>query len=154
MKILLPVDGSEFSHKAIRALVERPWPGGSQVEVLSVAHPVPEYPETQLMGRAVYLESLERETKWAQKNVDEAAAEIGQAAPSIAVTTKVAEGSPQEKIVEEASLWEADLILMGCHGYNSAMRLLLGSVSHAVALHAPCSVEIVRTRKAAAKATA
>ncbi len=149
MKILLPVDGSEFSHVAVRELVERPWPGGMQVEVLSVAHPTPEYPETQLMGHAVFLESLARETKWAQKNVDEAAAEIARDAPSIPVISKVLEGSPQEKIVEEAAAWDADLILMGCHGYSAAMRFLLGSVSHAVALHAPCSVEIVRSRRSA-----
>ncbi len=30
------------------------------------------------------------------------------------------------------------------HGFGRIKRLLMGPVSHAVALHAPCSVEIVR----------
>ena len=41
----------------------------------------------------------------------------------------------------------ADLILVGSHGRGAAGRFLLGSVSTAIALHAPCSVEIVRQRK-------
>ena len=43
--------------------------------------------------------------------------------------------------VDEAS---ADLIVVGSHGYGVWDRFLLGSVSQAVALHAKCSVEIVR----------
>jgi hypothetical protein len=38
----------------------------------------------------------------------------------------------------------ADLIVLGSHGLGPVNRRLLGSVSPAVALHALCSVEIVR----------
>ncbi len=149
MKILLPVDGSESSNAAVQELVSRPWPTGTQVEVLSVAQPAPEYLDTQMMGHAIHLASVERETKRAQDNVDKAMAMIAHAAPSFAVTTQVAEGSAKEEIIREATKWGADLILMGSHGYGLAMRFLMGSVSLAVALHAPCSVEIVRLSKAA-----
>ena len=37
-----------------------------------------------------------------------------------------------------------DLIVVGSHGYRPLKRFLMGSVSQAVALHAQCSVEIVR----------
>jgi nucleotide-binding universal stress UspA family protein len=50
-------------------------------------------------------------------------------------------------IVEEAEKWGADLIVLGSHGYGPMSRFLLGSVAHAVALHAPYSVEIVRSRQ-------
>ena len=149
MKILLPVDGSEFSGKAVEELMRRPWPEGSQVEVLSVAQPVPEFPDTQLMGHTVYLDSLEREMKRAQTNVTEAVAAITRATSHLDVTTKVVEGEPKAEILREATGWDADLIVMGSHGYGAAMRFLMGSISHAVALHAPCSVEIVRPRKTA-----
>lgn len=149
MKILLPVDGSECSNAAVQELIHRPWPKDTQVEVFSVAQPAPEYPDTQLMGRAIHLQSVERETKRAQKNVDEAAATITQAGTGLTVTLKVVEGSAKEDILREAADWPADLILMGSHGYGAAKRFLLGSISHAVALHAPCSVEIVRSRRGA-----
>jgi nucleotide-binding universal stress UspA family protein len=38
----------------------------------------------------------------------------------------------------------ADLMTLGSHGYRGFTRFLPGSVSYAVASHAPCSVEIVR----------
>lgn len=149
MKILPPVDGSECNDAAIQELILRPWPKDTEVEVLSVAEPLPEYPDTQLMGRTIHLESVERETKRAQKNVDLASATIRQATRGVTVTTKVLEGSAKAEILQESTRWGADLILMGSHGYSAAKRFLLGSISHAVALHAPCSVEIVRSRRSA-----
>lgn len=147
MKVLLPVDGSDYSNTAVQEFLRRPWPTGTQVEVLSVAHPAPEFIDPMLVGRAVHLETLEKATKRARQNVDEAAGEIMRATPSLRVSTKVAEGTPKEAILQEAEAWGADLIMLGSHGYGAAMRFLLGSVSHAVALHATCSVEIVRGRK-------
>jgi nucleotide-binding universal stress UspA family protein len=47
-------------------------------------------------------------------------------------------------ILEEAERWDADLIMLGSHGRHGIERLLIGSVSEAVALHAECSVEVVR----------
>ncbi len=146
MKILLPVDGSGFSDAAVQEVAQRPWPGGTEVEVLSVAQTLPEYPDTQLMGHSVRLESLKRETKRAQENVDDAVGELTHNTAGLTVTTKVLEGVVKDEILHEAANWGADLIVMGSHGYNAAMRLLLGSVSQAVSLHAPCSVEIVRVR--------
>jgi nucleotide-binding universal stress UspA family protein len=61
------------------------------------------------------------------------------------VSTLVLEGSAKQKITEEAEEWQADLIVVGSHGYKAFQRMLLGSVSHAVAQHAKCSVEIVRS---------
>jgi nucleotide-binding universal stress UspA family protein len=54
-------------------------------------------------------------------------------------------------ILDEAERWDADLIVLGSHGYNGWQRFLLGSVSHAVATHAHCSVEIVRQKQHAEK---
>lgn len=62
------------------------------------------------------------------------------------ITTEVLSGSPKRVILEEAEAFGADLIVVGSHGHGALERFLLGSVSQAVALHAKCSVEIVRTR--------
>ena len=53
---------------------------------------------------------------------------------------------PKEAILDEASRWNADLIVVGSHGRGGIDRFLLGSVSEAVALHATCSVEIIRQK--------
>ncbi|MFY9574809.1 MAG: universal stress protein [Blastocatellia bacterium] len=50
-------------------------------------------------------------------------------------------------MIDESNAWDADLIVVGSHGYRGLTKLWLGSVSQAVAAHAKCSVEIVRTRE-------
>jgi nucleotide-binding universal stress UspA family protein len=144
MKILLATDGSEWSAAALETLVGRPWPAGSQVCVLSVAHPAPFFHDPFLVGAALHYHTLEEERQRAAADVDKAAELIRQRAPELEVVTRTAEGSPQAIVLDEATKFGADLILIGSHGRGAATRFLLGSVSNAVALHAPCSVEIVR----------
>ncbi len=55
-------------------------------------------------------------------------------------------GNPKEQIIEEAESWGADSIFVGATGMRGMDRLLLGSVSSAVAARAHCSVEVVRLK--------
>src|SRR6516162_1429967 len=54
------------------------------------------------------------------------------------------EDRPYQVILHEAEEWDADLIVVGSHGRSGLDRVVMGSVSEAVALHAKCSVEIIR----------
>ena len=56
----------------------------------------------------------------------------------------VRSGDPAHEIVQAASDWKADLIVMGSRGRTGLARLLLGSVARKVVEHAPCSVLIKR----------
>jgi len=58
----------------------------------------------------------------------------------------VLKGSPKWAIIEEANRWNADLIILGAHGDGFLEGFMIGSIGHAVILHAKCSVEIVRSR--------
>ncbi|MCL6705585.1 bifunctional serine/threonine-protein kinase/universal stress protein [Pseudomonas sp. R2.Fl] len=70
-------------------------------------------------------------------------------APEGSVTHHVIEAvSPADAILDFARENLVDHIVMGARA-NSAMRSLLGSVSGAVAAHAPCTVTVVRSRAAA-----
>jgi len=62
---------------------------------------------------------------------------------------EVREGSPKASLIEAIREWEADLVVVGSHGMTHLERMFLGSVSHALVTHAPCSVEIVRRRPSA-----
>lgn len=55
-------------------------------------------------------------------------------------------GHEAEEILKAARRDRPDLVVMGSRGLTGLRRLLLGSVSHRVARHAPCSVLIVRRR--------
>jgi nucleotide-binding universal stress UspA family protein len=141
MKILLAVDGSEFSVEAARSVTARPWPEGSEVKVLSVVNPV--IPVEALDMEPEVIEQLRNEaTHLAQEAVEQAEEVVEKS--GMKVSTSVLLGNPRAAIVDEAKEWGANLIVLGSHGRTGFNRLLLGSVSEAVALHAHCSVEVIR----------
>jgi nucleotide-binding universal stress UspA family protein len=144
MKILVAIDGSEHTRVTTRALLQRPWPSGTEVRVISV---VQLYPVIVGPDGGVFAEvpSIDEVRQRASRDVSAVAAEIKNR--GLQVSTAVLEGSPKRAIVEEALRWHADLIFVGSHGHGPIERFLLGSIAHAVALHAPCSVEIVREAK-------
>ena len=145
MRILIAIDGSPCSAKAVQQVAESGWPKGSEVKVLSVIEPIViPIPEAVAMPESCY-DVMCRE---ARKEVDRAASLIRRSSPNLKLETAVSFGNAEEVILDEAESWEANLIVVGSHGRGMAGRLMLGSVSHAVALHAKCSVEIVRDRSA------
>jgi nucleotide-binding universal stress UspA family protein len=99
------------------------------------------------MSLYVEIEKIARER--ARAAVEKAAAKlrVDEESRQLNVTTEVISGSPKQVILEEAEAFGADLIIVGSHGHGMLERFLLGSVSQAVALHARCSVEIVRSPK-------
>src|SRR5688572_19144772 len=147
MKVLLAVDGSDFSKAAAQEVARRPWPTGSEVKVISVVEPpMPLTPEPWGVSMGDYLaEQAEWRRSQARQALDAAARTLAaNEDKTLKVTTETLDGLPKQVILEEAEAWGADLVVVGSHGYGFWDRLLLGSVSQAVASHAGCSVEIVR----------
>ncbi len=89
-----------------------------------------------------YFPELESQKREAKVLVEKTAKELATA--GFKVSTCVEAGDAKTVILDEAADWGCDLILVGSHGHKGLGRFLLGSVSDAVARHAPCSVEIVR----------
>ena len=148
MKILLAIDGSECSRAAAGEVARRPWPADSQVRVISIVEPPAPLAAEPYMGVGGYFEGAEQLMRQeASKSVERASAQLS-AAGGLQLSTEVLTGSPKRVIVEAAEARGADLIVVGSHGYQCWERMLLGSVSQAVAAHAECSVEIVRCKKA------
>jgi nucleotide-binding universal stress UspA family protein len=146
MKILLATDGSSCSAVAVCEVAARPWPEDSQIRIISVVEPYAPIDATPYLA-APYFEEVEKAARdLAQAALERAAATLRKAGCRLACSTEILTGSPKRIIIEEAEKWGADLIVVGSHGYRSWERMLLGSVSQAVALHAECSVEIMRRR--------
>jgi nucleotide-binding universal stress UspA family protein len=153
MKILLAIDGSSFSDAAVEEVVERPWPAGSEVKIISVVEPmVMMMTETWVLPDNYWDAAEQAATEQAQAALDGAVSRFKEAAtPSLKLTTEIHKGYAKHVILDEAEHWGANLIVVGAHGYSGFKRLLLGSVSQAVASHAKCAVEIVHSQKAAAQ---
>ncbi len=65
----------------------------------------------------------------------------------IKVETTFAEGDPGHEIVRVAEELNADLIVLGTHGYTGWKRFTLGSVAEFVVRHAPCAVLTIRPKE-------
>lgn len=148
MKILLSTDGSEFSDVAIKFcynIVAEP--KNTSIKILSaIERPAPMVAEPFAVSTDYFndIEQILREQ--ARILTEKAKAEVTLLFPNglLDLTADVVIGSPQRVIVEMAQEWQADLIIVGSHGYGFWNRTMLGSVSNSVLHHAPCSVLVVR----------
>jgi len=144
-KIIVAIDGSPQSDKAAEEAVRLASISGSKfkshlyaVMVLpSMKTPsftdfFPDKPATEMPG-------------WQEKRdrlfyvVEKVAAEAG-----VSMDSLVVYGDPAEELIRIAEEKNCDVIVVGSSGKGRMKRTLLGSVSTKVALHAHCSVYIVR----------
>jgi len=147
-KILLATDGSEFAERAARSIAERPWSAGTEVGVLSVVELVMGSAQALLEPPYVDNEQLELQRQEAMQRAQNAVASaveiLSKAFPKVSESISVLLNGPKNVIIEEADKTGADLIVVGSHGHRGIERFMLGSVSEGVALHAHCSVEVIR----------
>ncbi|MFV8326916.1 universal stress protein [Flavobacterium sp. ZS1P14] len=146
MKILLATDGSSYSKAAVNEVANRLFPVNTKVCIVSVYKRMSLINTLEPMGVShEYYAEIDHNAFKAAEKITENAVEILRAKnPTLIVTTIVIDGSPKSAILKEAETFGADLIIVGAHGHGALEGFLLGSVSQAVALHAKCSVEIVR----------
>jgi nucleotide-binding universal stress UspA family protein len=147
-KILLATDGSASFERAAQSIAGRPWGQGTEIEVLSVvelslgtgqAWLEPPYVDTAQL-EAQRAEAMQR----AQTAVTAAVEILSKTFAHVAESISVLVNGPKAVITEEADQTGADLIVVGSHGHRGIERFMLGSVSEGVALHAHCSVEVIR----------
>lgn len=151
MKVLIATDGSEYSNAAIEKCFELLKMEDISFRVVSVLEPPLTMSEPFGGSVEFYREAEDAVRRQAQAAATQAENRVrehfGGALAEDALASEVVIGSPARRIVEEAQKWEADLIVVGSHGYGFWERMMLGSVSQSVAQHAPCSVLVVRKDK-------
>ena len=144
MKILLAVDGSEFSEAATQALISQMRREGAEILVLRIVEPLI-FAITPQMAPGYAPEQgeiIKEERRHAQESVNQTSQALR--AAGFSVSNRVVEAEARNGILDIAAEWHADLIVLGSHGRKGLQRFLLGSVAEYVARHADCSVEIVR----------
>lgn len=148
MKILLAIDGSRASDRAIELVATLGWPNGSEVRVINVADALlgvyAGMPGVVVSGEAVEAD-MEADHEGRQKHLDEASERL--VAPGRSVETKIIDGRPASSIVEAARESKADLIVLGSHGRGPLGSAVLGSVAAEVVEYATTPVLVVRTDK-------
>jgi len=146
MKILVGTDGSNCSEKALHAVASRPWPAETLVRVISVRESmVPAAAMPQAFDPVLMNEVIERERRRSEDALARARQTLSSAGLKLCDSSETLLGDPRTVLLDEAKSWGADLVVVGSHGLHGLDRVLLGSVSEAVAMHAHCSVEVIRS---------
>ena len=137
-KILIPVDFSEHSQKAIRYGEELAVKFGAALQLI---HVVETQPIMYAEGGAFPFESNKEIIDHATDVLSKVQIKSGD---QVATSRTVVEGTAFLEIVRFAKENETDLIVMGTHGRGAIAHMLLGSVAEKVIRKAPCPVLVVR----------
>lgn len=141
-RIVLAVDFSETSARAVEAAIDLARSGAARVDAIHAYH------MPALIGMpdevAIPSEFWAGIREAARTRLEDTLRRIREA--GIEVEGHLLEDSPSEAIVALARKVGADLIVMGTRGLTGLRHVLLGSVAERTLRHAPCSVLVVRPK--------
>jgi nucleotide-binding universal stress UspA family protein len=157
-KILVPLDGSEHSLKALEYAIALASKFSSVIHVVHIVHIVQAIAamtyDTAFMMRDIYTRASDMTGPSfiidLKNHLNEngrrilATTDVKTKEAGIKAVTTLLYGSPAEEIISFAEKEEVDLIVIGDRGLGSVTRFFLGSVSNKVSRHAPCPVLIVK----------
>lgn len=142
--ILVPLDFSPHSFKALRYAEALARQFGSRLHLLHVTEPIA-YP-TDLGYAPVISGELETELqRGVRQRLDALLAEVK--ARGFAVEGSLRVGRPFAEIVEAAAADKVDLVVVTTHGFTGLKLVLLGSTAERVVRHSPCPVLVVRDQE-------
>jgi nucleotide-binding universal stress UspA family protein len=152
-KILVPLDGSDHSLRALEIAVQIAKKFGAKITLIHVysvaVRPVIMSEPTTMTTIGIPVmtsEEVARVVKAARK-AGRGILEDGKRrveANGVDVETRLEEGHAVEEIVRLSKEGGYDLIVMGARGISRIREILLGSVSESVMHHATCPVLVVK----------
>jgi nucleotide-binding universal stress UspA family protein len=138
-KILVPVDGSEYSLGALDTAIYL----AKKIDAnLTAMHVIENLPTVYVESQKV-LNDLLAKYRAESENILDKCKQIAEKS-GVKIETVIAEGDAASNIVVYARNGGFDTIIMGSRGVGRFKEMVLGSVSNKVLHHAKCSVMIVK----------
>jgi nucleotide-binding universal stress UspA family protein len=152
-KILVPLDGSDHSLRALKIAVQMAKKFGGKltlihvysVSVRPIVMPEPATlttPGVPVMTAAEVSKVVEAARKAGANILADGEQRVK--AEGVQVNTKLKEGHTVQEIIETAKEGRYGLIVMGARGISKIREMLLGSVSDGVIRNAPCPVMVTK----------
>lgn len=140
MRILLAVDGSEYTRKMLDYVCSNRtlFDASHQFVLFNAPPPVP--PHAKAMVGSATVQGFQEDE--AQKVLKPAAETLRTA--GLAVTSEWKAGSAGDTIAAYARQGGFELIIMGSHGHGSLARLVMGSVTSEVLANCQVPVLLIR----------
>jgi len=143
-RILAAVDGSSTSDRALQEAIRLAKDQQAALHIVNVIDLVPLIWDVEFMDS----EAIQRALRQVGRTVIDRARETAKSAGVEAEALLAEIGTPGQRvagrIVEAATAWPADLLVIGTHGRRGLDHLLLGSIAEGVARLAPMPVLLVR----------
>jgi nucleotide-binding universal stress UspA family protein len=139
-KILVAVDLSDIASKAIDYAASFAGVFKSHVHILHVEVPVPAYIGNEIVQPVLPTDNAEEEES-IKKDLSAMAEYLHQR--GVKADFELAKGPIVEVIIEKATQYKADLIILGAHNHGFLYRAFIGSVCSGVTKHSPCPVMII-----------
>src|SRR5260370_403355 len=136
-KILVGIDGSPASEKALAAAVDL----AAHYEADLTAVGVAEVPE--VVGMVDEVDELRQQAEGHFRRIGEAAVEYARSR-GVLLRSVVLRGHAADALVRYAEAEAMNLVVVGQHGHSRIARFFLGSTSDRVSEHAHCTVMIVK----------
>lgn len=146
VRVALAVDDTKSARGAAEFLRTRLLGEETQLTVLSVIPPV----ATDIAARVLPPDQIERLQKPAREETQRLLARWRETflKDGCAVSTEMLTGHPSQTLIAHFERTHPDLVVVGSRGLTGPERLQLGSVSAALVKYAPCSVLVVKGRRA------
>jgi nucleotide-binding universal stress UspA family protein len=138
-KILIAIQSQDDVQKVKQFLAKHPFHPQTEITLLSVV-PIPR--SLFRGGVSAPEEKIEQALKSTEDFLDQAVSQLKNCYDS--VKGYVGLGAPANTILEQASITEPDLLVMGMHHPSTITRFVLGTVSHTVLHQATQSVLVIR----------
>jgi nucleotide-binding universal stress UspA family protein len=131
-RILVTVDGSDFSERALQPAFQIAQKFGAEVVLLRVL--TQEAVAAAAGNGPQYVEISQLHERHDREEADNYLRGIKAQwlATGVPITAQVVVGAPPEEILHAADIGDADLIVMSTHGRSGLSRFLYGSVAEAV----------------------
>ncbi|HEY9787068.1 MAG TPA: universal stress protein [Candidatus Obscuribacterales bacterium] len=145
-KVLIAIDEGQFTASIADFVGNHFWPPHTQFVICHVVEPLKVSNMMAVLPGPMLDEMSQDRIVAAHALTRNVAMRIRDYLKTEHIEEKVIEGFPKIEIVELAKNLPANLIVMGSHGRHGFNRLVMGSVSSHVLVHADCSVLIVRAQ--------
>jgi nucleotide-binding universal stress UspA family protein len=143
-KILIAIDGSSYSKKALEFACDLAIQYNAYLTILHVAYN-PAQSHTMVLGSsAITYQGNQKELNEMAEIIIDAAREIAIKAGCKDVVTRIQKGVPAEQILEFSRENNNDLIVLGSRGLSDVAGFFQGSVSHKVNHLCECTCITVR----------
>lgn len=140
--ILVPVDGSDSSNRALDLACDLAVKYGAELKVLHVMEEIGSSRIPPDLERYVEMEHVDVSERsmleGVAKQIVSRAATRAREAKVAKVSEEIRLGNPGRVIVDYARQTGTDLVVMGRRGLGLVSELFLGSVSHSVSQHCDC----------------